>query len=355
MAKRSNPEGDVTQVVSKELVAVKKQKTGGDKESALITADLSEIGVKRTSGLSSPSMLLTGHEREVMTTKISPNGKVLASGGYDRKIFLWQVYGNCKNHMVFEGHKGPILHLSWKIDGSQLYSASADAFGAVWDVEEGVRVKKLRGHADPINCISPLRRGSPLVVTASDDQTARVWDLRCRAAVKVLRTSTPTTSALFSDDGSQVFTTGADEDIKVWDFRTDEVVLTLDGHRDMVTDLSLSPDGSYLLSNAMDNQLRVWDVRPFVSGERCVKLFEGHQHNYEKNLLKCSWSPDGSKVTAGSSDGFVYVWDTTSRQIIYKLPGHGGSVNEVCFHPQEPIIASCSSDKKIYLGEFDNE
>ena len=41
---------------------------------------------------------------------------------------------------------------------------------------------------------------------------------------------------------------------------------------------------------------------------------------------------------------------TTSR---YKLPGHNGSVNEVSFHPKEPIIASAGSDKKIYLGEIE--
>lgn len=34
---------------------------------------------------------------------------------------------------------------------------------------------------------------------------------------------------------------------------------------------------------------------------------------------------------------FVYVWDTTSRRILYKLPGHAGSINEVAFHPDEPI------------------
>lgn len=56
-----------------------------------------------------------------------------------------------------------------------------------------------------------------------------------------------------------------------------------------------------------------------------------------QNLLHCSWSADGSKVTAGSGDRFVYVWDTTSRRILYKLPGHAGSVNEVDFHPHEPI------------------
>lgn len=54
-------------------------------------------------------------------------------------------------------------------------------------------------------------------------------------------------------------------------------------------------------------------------------------------LLRCAWSFDGRKVTGGSSDRFVYIWDTTSRHILYKLPGHNGSVNSVEFHPKEPI------------------
>lgn len=136
------------------------------------------------------------------------------------------------------------------------------------------------------------------------------------------------------------------------------------GHSDTVTGLALSPDGSYVLSNSMDNSLRVWDIRPFAPQERCIKMMVGHSHNFEKvtfeycpfhcrpfrgsifvafirqNLLRCSWSPDGTKVSAGSADRFVYVWDTTSRRIIYKLPGHNGSVNEVVFHPKEPISKS---------------
>ena len=42
-------------------------------------------------------------------------------------------------------------------------------------------------------------------------------------------------------------------------------------------------------------------------------------------------------MASGSGDRFVYVWDTTSRRVLYKLPGHAGSVNEVDFHPTEPI------------------
>ena len=34
---------------------------------------------------------------------------------------------------------------------------------------------------------------------------------------------------------------------------------------------------------------------------------------------------------------FVYIWDTVFQRLIYKLPGHLGSVNDVDFHPKEPI------------------
>ena len=45
-------------------------------------------------------------------------------------------------------------------------------------------------------------------------------------------------------------------------------------------------------------------------------------------------------VSAGSADRFVYIWDTTTRRILYKLPGHLGSVNDVDFHKVEPISKS---------------
>lgn len=48
----------------------------------------------------------------------------------------------------------------------------------------------------------------------------------------------------------------------------------------------------------------------------------------------------------------VNIWDASSRKLLYKLPGHNGSVNDVAFHPKEPIVASASSDKNIFLGEL---
>jgi len=70
------------------------------------------------------------------------------------------------------------------------------------------------------------------------------------------------------------------------------------------------------------------------------------------NPLKCSFKSNGSLIGAGSADRMVYAWDFDTGEIMYKLPGHKGSVTSVVFHPNVNIIASCSIDKQIYLGEI---
>ncbi|TRZ01125.1 hypothetical protein DNTS_007850 [Danionella cerebrum] len=289
---------------------------------------ISAMGPPRSSSLQAPIMLLSGHEGEVYCCKFHPNGATLASSGYDRLILMWNVYGDCDNFATLKGHSGAVMELHYNTDGSLLFSASTDKMVSVWDSETGERVKRLKGH------------------------TSFLWDIRKKASVHTFQNTYQVLSVTFNDTSDQIISGGIDNDIKVWDLRQNKLIYSMQGHGDSVTGLSLSADGSYLLSNSMDNSVRVWDIRPFAPKERCVKIFQGNVHNFEKNLLRCCWSPDGSKIAAGSADRFVYIWDTTSRRILYKLPGHAGSVNEVAFHPDEPIVLSGSSDKRLYVGEI---
>jgi Prp8 binding protein len=308
----------------------------------------------RTSGLLAPTMLLQGHQDALFTAKFNPSGTAVASGGKDKLIYLWNVYGDCENFLVLKGHKESVLEIAWARDGTQIYTAAADKTGAVWDVEAGERIKQLKDHESFVNCITVSRRGEPFVLTGSDDCSAKLWDVRRRKAVHTYNNEYPVLACAFSDDSSIVFTGGIDNIIYAFDTRKNGILFRLEGHKDTITGLKLSPDGNFLLSNSMDATLRTWDVRPFVhvhSG-RALSLYEGVHHDFQQLMLRCAWSHDGSKITAGSADRMVYVWDTASKNILYKLPGHSGSVNEVDFHPSEPIILSCSSDKKIYLGEI---
>ena len=304
----------------------------------------------RTSNLQAPIMLLSGQDAPVYGVKFSPNGDVLASAGAEKAIYLWEVYGDCANYNVLRGHQNAILDLSFFRDGRTLATASADKSGALWDAHKGKRKRKLPCSSIANACCAGAMDDH--VAVACDDGSVLLWDARQRKPAKQLQTQYALCAVALEGSENRVFAGGLDNVIRGWDLRTDEVVLELKGHSDTITGLSLSPDGSRLLSNSMDSTLKAWDVAPFSPSERCVATFEGHSHDFHKNLLRCSWSHDGEKVACGSADQIVHVWDVASTEELYYLPGHKGAVTEVDFHPKEPILASSSSDTTVYLGEI---
>jgi Prp8 binding protein len=160
------------------------------------------------------------------------------------------------------------------------------------------------------------------------------------------------TSIAFDRTGTQVYSGGLDEKIKVWDIRQKAVVYTLDGHTDVITSLAVSPDGQSLLSNAMDNSLKTWNIQPFAPADRLLATYTGAAHGGEKNLIRACWNQDGSRIASGSADRTVLVWETRRGSLIYKLAGHKGTVNCVDFHPKQPILLSGSTDTTLFLGEL---
>ncbi|KAK6740429.1 hypothetical protein RB195_008723 [Necator americanus] len=307
---------------------------------------------QRTSKLQAPIMLLTGHEEEIFAARFSTDGTCLATAGFDQKIFLWNVYGECENFSLLRGHTGAVMDVHFNTDSSLLVSAATDKTVRVWDMETGACRRKFKSHIDIVNSCHPSRRGPQLICSAGDDGLVKVHDIRLKDAVKTYENRFQQLAVTFNDTSDEIFVGSIDSDIYCWDMRRDDISYVMQGHKDIITGLALSPNGNYLLSNSMDCSAKMWDVRPFAPQERCLKSFYGHQHNFEKNLLKCGWSGDGKRITAGSSDRFVYVWDVGSRHILYKLPGHLGSVNATDLHPLEPILLSAGSDKRIFLGEI---
>jgi Prp8 binding protein len=314
---------------------------------------ISSEKAKKEFSLYNPTLMLTGHKGEVFTGKFSNEGFLYASAGFDRNINVWEVFEEkCRNITTLTGHNNAILELTWSQDDSKIFSVSADKTVSIWDVYESRRVKKLKGHEHYINCIASTKRGPELIATGGDDCQMYIWDIRDKNATISQGFKYQITSIAFNATGEQVYLAGIDNVIKVYDIRKQQVESTLIGHTDTVTGLSVSNDGNFLLSNSMDSTIRCWDIRPYFHGNRCVKVFQGATHNFEKNLLRVAWNADDSLISAGSADRFVYIWDFNSGKIVRKFGGHNGTVNETSFNKLSNVIGSCSSDQSIILGEY---
>ena len=87
---------------------------------------------------------------------------------------LWRARGGCNNFGTLNGHKGAILDLQHSRDPRVLFSASADATIAIWDMQTGQRIRRHVGHEDVVNTLEITKRGAEMLVSGSDDGTVGV-------------------------------------------------------------------------------------------------------------------------------------------------------------------------------------
>lgn len=307
----------------------------------------------RTSSLAAPNMQLNGHGGPIYSCRFSTTGQHIASASFDRTVLLSNTFGEeCDNFAELKGHKNAVLDVGWSKDDRTLYTASADHTVATWDVRSGSRIRKHEGHEGVVNTIDVHKRGNETIVSGADDATIGLWDPRTKAAIDYMETEYAVTAVAISANGSQIFSGGLDDEIKVWDVRKRQVVYTLPGHDGTVTSLAVSPDGSKLLSNGTDDHIHVWNIQPFAPEDRRIATLDGAVHGNEQHLIRSAWSGDGKQIASGSSDRNVILWDVMSGNLVYKLPGHKGVVTSCDLHPTQPIILSGSIDRTLFLGEL---
>jgi WD40 repeat protein len=166
---------------------------------------------------------------------------------------------------------GPALSVAVSPDGRALAAGgrSADSAGtagwaALWSIDGEPRAFAAEGrvHDDWVRCVRFSADGRRLV-TASRDNTAKVWDLASaspRGPIVLGPHSGTVADACFSPDGATIATASTDGTVRLWSSRGEEEAV-LRGHRGIVWQLAFSDDGRRLASASFDGTVRMWWLR----------------------------------------------------------------------------------------------
>ncbi len=147
------------------------------------------------------------------------------------------------------------------VDGRTYATGGQAGEITLWDGKSLRRLRALPGHQAAVSTLA-FSRDSRRLASASEDGTARIFDLDS-GEVRVLRDHTATVySVAFSPDGERVATACLDSVVRLFDATTGQLVLDLRGHDDYVHDVAFSPDGHVLASGSGDATVRLWDTRP---------------------------------------------------------------------------------------------
>jgi len=118
---------------------------------------------------------LSGHIQVINHIQFSPNGKLLASGSFDKSVRLWN--GVTGRYLArFRNHVGRVYRLSWAPDSRWLVSASQDSTLKLWDCRDNKREmhSDLPGAADEIYCLEWSTDGK-FVGSGGRDRVVRLW------------------------------------------------------------------------------------------------------------------------------------------------------------------------------------
>ncbi|MDQ0993336.1 TIR domain-containing protein [Streptomyces sp. V3I7] len=183
------------------------------------------------------------HFGRVRAIAFRSDDAVLATGCDDRKVRIWDL-AERRITAVLDGHTDRVYAVAFAPDGSWLASASWDGQAVIW--RDGAVVHRLTGHTGKLwtAAVHPLR---PLLATAGDDRTVRLWDPRTGRETAVLSGHTGRVLAVaFSPDGSLLASGGEDGTVRLWNVPADAppaLRATLVGMPDGWA--ALSPSGGY--------------------------------------------------------------------------------------------------------------
>lgn len=242
---------------------------------------------------------------------------------------------------VFAGHGAEIWSANFSSDGKTLVTASEDDTAKVWDAATGKPLVTLTGHLRGVRAAN-FNPDGKIVVTAGLDG-ARLWDAESgqERAVLVANDSHGVQYAEFSPDGKIVVTVG--EYVQLWSADTGAEIRVLGGRGDSGKHAAFSRDGILVAVAANDNTARLWNV---ATGQATATL-KGHT----RSLNWVCFHPDGNRVLTASDDGTARVWDAAAGLETAVLTGHENYVWRAAFSPNGSTIVTASQDLTARLWD----
>jgi WD40 repeat protein len=259
-------------------------------------------------------------------------------GGIERPLAqeaeaaLYTAYQELRESIVL-AHEKTVYSATFAPDGLRLVTASEDNTARLWDAENGDGLAVLDEHKGSVRVAAFSPDGRDLI-TASTDHTARLWEVETGKRSFVLEHDAAVRSATFSPDGGRVVT-ASDNTARIWDVRTGKQITILQGHGGIVWSAAFSPDGRRVVTASDDATARLWDTG---TGE-LVRVLEGHT----KSVRGATFSPDGKRIVTAGTDNTARVWDAETGKTIAVL-GHIRSVWSAAFSPDGRRVVTASDD-----------
>ena len=254
---------------------------------------------------------------------------------------IWSHKGNSVNALAFSPTgKLPDGRLP---NGGLIVTASADGTAQVWETASGKPIGQLLKHKGAILDVAFSPDGK-YVATASLDKTAAIWEVGSDRPLRTLQHEQAAVTAVsLSHDSRWIATASMDKIVRVWDIESGKTIAYIP-HKDFVSAVAFNPKDKKLIATAsLDNKARLWEIR------------DDQPTEFEEAATAIALSSDGQFRARSSSDSnqgkpTVQIWQTNSGRSVIREISDDKIVNRfITFSRNNKFFATASDNNTVQV------
>ncbi len=281
------------------------------------------------------------HRNHIWSVAVSPDGGRIATGSLDGEARLWELKPNGRVKKLYS-MDSPLFLLRYSRDGEHLLATAGKdvkLFSPLLQLPAG----RLQGHTNWVTRLAVSPKGR-WVATASQDTTARLWDLTTRRCVAVLKGHPgQVRDVAFSPDGKLVATAGADPLIRLWTVPEGKGAGVLKGHKKQVLRVAFSQSGKWLASTGSDGEIRVWRL----ADRKAIATIRTRRVHY-----LVAFARNDRWLLTAAQRGTINAWDPGTGLRLRVLEGHTSEILQLHLTPDRRLMITSGRDNRVIIWDL---
>ena len=290
----------------------------------------------------------------IYSVAVSPVDNTYAAADRAGKIQLWRNNPDGTQQLIrtLPGHQNTISQIKYSPDGKLIASAGWDNLIKLWDAENGKLIVTLTGHTEGVNSIA-FSPDSRTLVSGSEDKTIKIWDLTDRPKlIKTLSGHTDSIKAVTISPDGKIASGGYDNKIKLWTI-AGKLLQTIDAHDLAITSLAFTPDGHTLASASWDNTIKLWRSQEGNNKLLHTQSMLLHTLKHQDGVTAIDFNSDGTVLASASGDRQIKLWNTETGRLIKSLRGHTSQINSLAFNNDNRSLVSGEEQQGLFWWNLD--